>query len=77
MDAVQLAAVTLEVPPRDSVLGADDGGVIAERFAKLFRDRRQAVGLEGQKDGVRAGQHREVVGAFRMDGKFVIALDDP
>ena len=77
VDAVELAAVALEVPPRNPVLGADDGGAVAKRLAKSFRDRGHTVGLEGQKDGVRAGQHREVVGAFRMDGKFVIALDDP
>src|SRR5207302_1882980 len=77
VDAVELAAVALEVPPRNPVLGADDGGAVAKRLAKSFRDRGHTVGLEGQKDRVHAGHDREVVGTFRVDGEFAVSLDDP
>ena len=45
---VELAAVALEVPPRDAVLRADDDGVGTEERTQLRRERGQAVRLDAR-----------------------------
>ena len=46
---VELAAVALEIPPRDAVLRADDDGVRAEERPQLRRERGQAVRLHAEE----------------------------
>ena len=57
---VELAAVVLEVPPRDAVLCADDDGVGTEERPQLRRERGQAVRLDAEEDDVgRADRRRD------------------
>ena len=49
---VELAAVLLEVPPRNAVLRADDDRVRAEERTQLRRQRGQAVRLDAEEDDV-------------------------
>src|ERR1700737_3284600 len=76
VEAVELATLALEVPPGNAVLGADHRGAVAERGAEALNDRWHAVRLKSDKDGVYAAKYPEVVGALRIDGEFLIALDD-
>ena len=50
--SVPRAAVALEVPPRDTVLGRYDGRLRPEKRAQPGGDLREAVGLESEEDEV-------------------------
>ena len=57
---VELAAMALEVPPRDAVLRADDDRVGTEERPQLRRQRGQAVRLHAEEDDVgRANRRRD------------------
>jgi len=47
-----IAAETLEVPPRNSILGADHCGIRPQHRPQLRRKLRQAVRLHPKKDNV-------------------------
>ncbi len=76
VDAVQVPSMALEVPPRDPVLGADDGGVVAEIGCHSLHHRGEAVGLEGDKNCIRVPHRREVVGRLHGHRPVTAALDD-
>ena len=59
---VELAAVALEVPPRDAVLRADDHRVRAEERSQLRRQRRSGVRLDAEEHDVGRADRREIAG---------------
>ena len=59
---VELAAMALEIPPRDAVLRADDDGVRAEERRQLRRERGQAVRLHAENDDVGRADRGEIAG---------------
>jgi hypothetical protein len=66
----------VEVPPRNAVLGGDDGGVgTQERFDERT-GRRVGVGLEPQDDMVDGPDRGRVVGGVRMSDEIAAWTDD-
>ena len=63
--AVELAAVPLEIPPGDAVLRADDHGVRPEQRPQARRQGGQAVRLDAEEHDVRRSDRREVAGHLR------------
>jgi hypothetical protein len=76
VDALELAAMTLEVPPGDPVLRADHGRLRAEVRGHPLGHGRQAVRFERDKDRVDVTHRREVISRFDRHRPFDAGLDD-
>ncbi len=76
VDPLQFPTVALEVPPWDPVLRADNRRLLAERRAESLDDRREAVGLERNEDGIGGLHDTEVIRARRVDRVLAARFDD-
>ncbi len=76
MDAFELPTMALEVPPRDSVLGADNDRIRAEAGRQSLGHGGQAMGLERHKDRAGATHRREVVGRVNANRPLGTAVAD-
>ena len=73
---VELAAVALEIPPRDAVLRAHHSGVRAKERAQLRRERGQAVGLHAEEDDVGLANRGEIAGHGGLHLEIAVRADD-
>src|SRR6185503_13982701 len=74
---VELAAVTLEVPPRNAVLRAHDRRVWSEERRDLRRKAGESVRLDAEKDDVRGADCLEVAGHLRPDLEVTLGARHP
>ena len=73
--AVELAAVVLEIPPRNAVLRADDDGVRTEQRPQLRRERGQAVRLHAENNHVGLADRVQVAGDLRLHLEIAVRAD--
>ena len=74
--AVQLARMTLEVPPRDPVLRADDDRVRPEERPDLRRKAGKAVRLDAEKDHVGGADRSQIPRDLGPDLEVAVGADD-
>src|SRR5713226_4960108 len=75
--ARQFTRAELEVPPREAVLRAHDGGGFADEGRNLGRELRQAVRFYAQEDDVHRPGFRKIADDPWADHKFFGGADDP
>src|SRR5688572_3815268 len=73
--AVELATVVLEVPPRDAILCADDERFWALERTKVRRQAHQAVSFHHKKNDIRGGDLRESGAELWLDLDVTIGAD--
>ena len=74
--ALELAAITVEIPPRHAVLRADDGRVGAQQRCQLRRERRQTVSFHAEKNDIGRPDRREIAGHPRLHLEIAVRADD-
>ena len=75
-EAVELTAVTLEVPPRDPVLRGDDHRIRTEERTQRRRQGGEAVRLDAKKDDVGGADRGEIAGDLRLDLEVAVSAGD-
>ena len=66
----------LEVPPGHAVLGADNGGVLADKRLDLRREPRQAVGLHAENDHIERPGILKAADDFRTHFEIALRAED-
>ena len=73
--ALERTAGLVEIPPRDAVLGGDDGGIGTEQRRDGVERRRDRVRLEAEDDAVLRAKLRGVGGGADEVNRLVAVLD--
>src|SRR5947209_20499284 len=76
MRSGQRPAVMLKIPPGNSVLRADDGGLRPQHRTQLRNQGRQSMGLHAQEDHIHGASFFKVANDPGMSAKIIIGADD-
>src|SRR5919204_4427042 len=68
--------MVLKIPPRHTVLRADDEGVRAEERRQLRGERSETVSLDAKEDRIRLPDRRQVAGRVNLHLEIAVGSDD-
>ena len=75
VQAGELARVRLKIPPRNAILRADNGGVLADQRLDLRRKLRQPVRLHAEEDHVHGPGFRQIANDSWMNFEIAIGAE--